>query len=317
MYETLTLDNGRLRVVVAPDIGASVVRFDALTPEGPVALMRPGGAGEGDPNRLAMYPLVPWSNRIAEGGFEWRGQYYSLAVNLPGEPLPIHGDGWQRAWKVEAQHESELRLSLRSWQQPPFDYRAELTYRLVDDGLAATLAVTHLGDTPAPYGVGLHPWFPRTVDVCLEAAAEGVWEVDAKQLPTVWRRISPGEAWDFARGNALPERKIDNLFTGWSGQATLCWPRRGVALSVISSASRYLVFSPGAQADFFCFEPVSHCVDAHHFDDPSGHGLVVLASGESHALHFRFQYSTILSLPSLKRQAEANCVAATMARSRP
>ncbi|MBA2779632.1 aldose 1-epimerase [Billgrantia kenyensis] len=294
MYETLTLDNGQLSVVVAPELGASLVRFDALTPAGPVALMRPGGTGERDPNRLAMYPLVPWSNRIAEGGFEWRGRHYPLAANLPGEPLPIHGDGWQRPWQVEAQHESsqhepELRLSLRSWQQPPFDYRAELTYRLDNAALEVTLTVTHLGEGAAPYGLGLHPWFPRTADVRLEAEAEGVWEVDADQLPTAWRRVSPGEPWDFACEAALPERRIDNLFTGWIGEARLCWPQRDISLSITANATRYLVFSPDAQADFFCFEPVSHAVNAHRFDESSGHGLVVLYTGQSHTLHCRFQ----------------------------
>ncbi|EWH01852.1 aldose epimerase family protein [Halomonas sp. BC04] len=45
---------------------------------------------------MGLYPLLPWSNRISAGGFDWRGQHYPLAGNLAGEPLPIHGDGWQR-----------------------------------------------------------------------------------------------------------------------------------------------------------------------------------------------------------------------------
>ncbi|MCC5883077.1 MAG: aldose 1-epimerase [Halomonas sp.] len=286
----LTLDNGQLRLVVAPDNGACIVRFDALTPAGPVALMRPGTEGDEDPNRLAVYPLVPWSNRIADGGFDWRGRHYPLAANYPGEPFPIHGDGWQRVWQVEAHHEAMLQLSLRSWQQPPFDYRAVMTYRLEANLLSVTLSVTHLGQAPAPYGLGLHPWFPRHADVRIEAEAAGVWEVDAAQLPTVWRRISSGETWDFSHRAALPERKIDNLFTGWNGQAVLRWPERGVALKVISNTPCYLVFSPGAQADFFCFEPVSHTVDAHHSDDPERQGLVVLESGESHEVSCCFQH---------------------------
>ncbi|MFQ3789409.1 aldose 1-epimerase [Halomonas sp. A29] len=285
---TMTLDNGELRLVVNPQVGGSVVRFDRLTECGPEPLMRPGSEDECDPNRLAMYPLVPWSNRIGGGGFAWRGRHYSLAANLPGEPLPIHGDGWQQAWQVEEQGDTWLRLGLRSREQPPFVYRAELTYRLEEAALEVTLAVTHLGESSAPYGLGLHPWFPRSAEVTVEAAAEGVWEVDAAQLPTEWRRLSPSEPWDFSRGAALPTGKIDNLFTGWNGRAVLRWPERGMALEVRADSSRYLVFSPNAQADFFCFEPVSHEVDAHR-GDPQRQGLVELGTEESLSMRCRFR----------------------------
>lgn len=283
------LDNGMLRLTVNPDVGGAVVRFDRLTARGPEPLMRPGSASERDPNRLAMYPLVPWSNRIGGGGFAWRGRHYTLADNMPGEPLPIHGDGWQRAWQVEEQGDTRLRLGLRSFHQPPFDYRAELTYRLENDALEVALAVTHLGESPAPYGLGLHPWFPRSAAVSVDAAAEGVWEVDDVQLPTEWRRLSAGEPWDFSRGTTLPERKIDNLFTGWNGRALLRWPERGMALEVNADTSRYLVFSPCEQADFFCLEPVSHAVDAHRSVDPQRQGLVELGRGERYAMRCCFR----------------------------
>ncbi|PXX96253.1 aldose 1-epimerase [Halomonas sp. LBP4] len=292
----VALDNGKLRLLVNPAIGGAVVRFDALTEDGPVALMRPGTVDEQDPNRLAMYPLVPWSNRISAGGFEWRGRHYPLAPNLAGEPLPIHGDGWQRPWRVEGQERHELRLVLRSREQPPFDYRAELVYRLEGESLAVELSATHLGEAPAPYGLGLHPWFPRSADARLEALAEGVWEVDAAQLPTQWRRLETGEAWNFSAPSALPEGKIDNLFTGWGGRALLHWPERGVALEMSAgpAVSRYLVYSPGAEADFFCVEPVSHAVDAHHLG-ASEHGLVELAPGQSLRRRYRFRASSIVT----------------------
>lgn len=287
---TITLDNGALRLVVNPAIGGAVVRFDALTPDGAVALMRPGQDDDTDPNKLAMYPLVPWSNRIAGKGFDWRGQHYPLAPNLPSEPCPIHGDGWQKPWQVVSQTSDELHLKLYSSHQPPFDYRAELTYHLRGSGLEVVLSVTHLGDVPAPYGLGMHPWFPRTTDVHLQAPAEGVWEVDAEQLPTEWRVVTGKAPWNFIHASELPADKIDNLFTGWGGRARLYWPERGLVLEVTSELpdSRYLVFSPGSDAEFFCFEPVSHDVDAHHFADPQAHGLRELQCGQTLEQRCRF-----------------------------
>jgi len=291
---TVTLNNGQLRLEVSPSVGGSVVRFDALTEHGAVALMRPGQASESDPNQLAMYPLVPWSNRIAGGGFHWRGNDYSFAAELEGEPLPIHGDGWKREWQVLEQTESMLCLVLHSHEQPPFNYKAVLCYCLNGSQLDVSIEVTHLGKTPAPYGLGLHPWFVRTEGTCIEADAQGVWEVDAAQLPTHWRHIATGEAWDFAKARPLPTGKIDNLFTGWDGYARLYLPQKeGVLILAVNAeptVSRYLVFSPDHSANFFCFEPVDHDVNAHHFENPCDHGLVELAEGEKHIYRCSFQW---------------------------
>lgn len=286
------LQNTQLKLVVNPAVGGAVVRFDALTEQGNIALMRPGNDTETDPNRLAMYPLVPWSNRIAQSGFEWQGQSYSLDANVEGEPLPIHGDGWQQSWQVASQQEQALRLELYSQRQAPFHYRAEMEYRLMDNCLEVTLSVTHLGGQPTPYGLGLHPWFPRTDDTRVTAKAEGVWEVDKAQLPTQWRKLAPNDAWNFHTPQTLPQGLIDNLFTGWNGHAQLAWPKRGVTLELETepAIARYLMFSPGAQADFFCFEPVSHEVNAHHFSSPIDHGLVVVGKGEKLTLTCRFIY---------------------------
>lgn len=288
---SVRLRNAALRLEVLPELGGCVVRFDALTPHGPEPLFRPGEATGRDPNGMGLYPLVPWSNRIAAGGFRWRGQRHALPVNLAGEPLPIHGDGWQRPWEVVAAAETELRLALRSSRQAPFDYRAELGYRLEGECLLIELAVTHFGDGPVPYGVGLHPWLPRTPDATLEAPARGVWEVDDAQLPTHWRPLDADDPWCFAAGRRLPAGPIDNLFTGWRGRARIAWPSRGLALEVAAEppGERYLVYSPGEHADFFCFEPVSHDVDAHHFADPLVHGLVELRPGERLVQTWRFR----------------------------
>ena len=48
---------------------------------------------------------------------------------------------------------------------------------------------------------------------------------------------------------------------------------------------QYVVFSPAGDADFFCFEPVSHPVDAFNLPGPpAAHGLRVLEPGESLAV---------------------------------
>ena len=64
-------------------------------------VFRPWDGISDDPNFLGCYPLVPWSNRISGGGIEAGGRFWPLRPNWPGEPYPIHGDGWRRPWRVE------------------------------------------------------------------------------------------------------------------------------------------------------------------------------------------------------------------------
>lgn len=42
------------------------------------------------------YPLVPFSNRIAQASLQWRGTQHPLVLNNAPEPHAIHGVGWQR-----------------------------------------------------------------------------------------------------------------------------------------------------------------------------------------------------------------------------
>ena len=52
-----------------------------------------------------------------------------------------------------------------------------------------------------------------------------------------------------------------------------------------STGGVLIVYSPAADAGFFCFEPVSHPVDAHH-----GEGLTALEPGESMTASMRLAW---------------------------
>lgn len=54
--------------------------------------------------------------------------------------------------------------------------------------------------------------------------------------------------------------------------------------------STYILYSPSAESRFFCFEPVSHAVDAHNLPPgPEAHGLVVLTPGATLATECGFR----------------------------
>lgn len=223
------------------------------------------------------YPLVPFSNRIAQAKLQWQGTLYPLVRNNGDEPHAIHGVGWQRPWQLLDRGE---RLALLSYEHRadgswPFAFDSSQSFRLAPDALELTLAVTNQSGRPAPAGLGWHPFFIKQPGAHLAFTATGRWEMGEDQLPT--RRL-PHAGLDTDVG----ELGVDHCFDGWSGQALL---RDGTfSLQITSGLSRLVVFTTPAR-DCIAIEPVSHVNNAPDLvaqgADPAQLGLVTLAAGES------------------------------------
>ncbi len=159
-----------------------------------------------------------------------------------------------------------------------------------------TLTVTHLGPQPLPYGIGQHPWLPRSSDTRLSAAVQGVWLSGDDALPTQHTCQFPPD-WDPRAGMKVTDTLIDNVYTGWSGQATVTWPEHQLALTLqlpdtvrrAQNDAYCLVYLPPAGAAF-CVEPTSP-VDAFHL--PGQPGLQVLHTGESMTLQMEWRFRSL------------------------
>jgi len=284
----LTLEDGLTRLTVAPETGGSIVNWTVLSSGQPLLRHSSEEAlAAGTPRKLALYPLAPWSNRIGDGGFDTPDGWFALSPNSANDALPIHGSAWQQPWDVIEQTDSHVCLQLDS--QIPFAYQARLRYTLLDGRLSIELSTTHLDSRAAWHGLGLHPYLPRTPETYLQAEASQVWLCDEAGLPTE-RQDLPDE-WDFRSGNSLPHAKLDNGFTEWDGRSVIRQPDLGYELHCEACGSEYfLVFCPPG-LDFFCFEPVSHPVNAHHL--PGHPGLKLLQRGESMTLGFSLLYRAL------------------------
>ena len=265
-----------------------MAQLDWLAGPQQVPLFRPWDGDSDDPNAHACYPLLPWSNRISSGGIEFDGKFWPLDRNLQGEPFPIHGDGWQGSWSVVEYGSGRLRVALESSGQPPYRYRGQLTYEVDGPTLVMCLAVEHRGAVPAPYGLGFHPWLPRRPGTSLQAAAATIWQETADHLPAGAIAVADRPEWDFASARPLPTGWVNNAFEGWNGIAVVAWPEHGLNFEITADPplSTYILFSSSADADFFCFEPVSHPVDAFHLAGMPG--LKMLALGERLTATCRF-----------------------------
>lgn len=269
----ITLRAGQATASVLPDMGGGMAGLRV----GDRPVLRVWD-GSDDPFKLAMNLLLPFSNRIS-GGFPFEGVQHALSPNLEGEPFPIHGDAFQKSWKVRHLATDSVTLTLTDGAFGPFRYHARVRYELSRSTLSVSLGLTSLAPMPLPYGLGLHPWFPRASDTRLQFAARSYWPETEDHLPAVASAIDVPRDLDFGTSRALPHGWINAGFSGWPGAARLDQGRDAVSVDLSAEAlSTAILYSPDATADVFCFEPVSHPVDAHNL---KGHpGLAILDTNQ-------------------------------------
>ena len=192
----IRLRSGEAVVEIAPSVGGAIASFtlagvDVLRPTPAAAL------AEGNVRAFACYPLVPYSNRIAGARLAFDGREHALARNFGDSPHAIHGIGWQRAWAVAGSAETHAQIVLEhaargddaaAW---PWPFRATQTFALSASAHGAALhlrlAIENTGERAFPFGLGWHPFFPKTPDTTLAFEAAHVWENDTTQVPV--RRV--------------------------------------------------------------------------------------------------------------------------------
>lgn len=287
-HTLLTLSDEQTQLTLAPAAGASLVNWTRLSDGWPLLRYNDEEAiASANPRRLGCYPLLPWSNRISEGGFATPSGWQPLLANTEHPTLSVHGTAWQQPWQIIAAAADNAHLQLDS--QSPFPYRADLHVKLRDGRLTLTLQATHMGTTATWYGLGLHPYLTRTAHTQLQASAQGVWLCDDSRLSTQW--VAHVDGWDFTEAAALPQELVDNAFTAWPGSARIIQRDAGYQLLCQAQGSEvFLLYCPPGK-DFFCFEPVTHPVNAHHL--PGRPGLQLLEPGQSCQLQFSLHYQAI------------------------
>lgn len=288
------LSNGAARIVVRPDLGAGLTAFDVLQDDTWQPVFRTADPAETHPFALSNILLVPFSGRVSGGGFSFDGHFHALPRTIENEPCPIHGSGFSAPWKETSRSADSIALTLSAQGPGPFRYDATMFYRLEGAGLVMELNLVNRAPVRLPYGAGFHPWFVRDADTTLLAPAKGIWLERSDHLPEAYVPVSDRPTMDFNRARPLPAHWINNGFDGWDGKARIDWPGRGLSALVEADEvlGHYVVFSPEADADFFCFEPVSHAVDA--FNLPGGtetQGLKVLEPGERLDIRIRVSVS--------------------------
>lgn len=287
----INLKNDTISCQIAPEIGGAIYSLDYHTDKVTQNLMRTTwGEAAHLITDFACWPLVPFSNRIRDGRFQFMGQDYQIPTNYLGHPHASHGQAWEHPWQIQHHDASRCDLSFSFDDKTvwPFPYTAAQKFKLFDNGLAITLSMTNAGTQPMPAGIGLHPYFPKPPGTTLQAQVSHLWEIDATVLPT--QRIVVPPQYNFATPKPLDQTRLDHCFEGYGGFMEIVWPNRPVKLNVTSSPRlrHFVVYTPEGK-DFFCAEPVSHMPDAVNRMTQIDTGLVILNPGESLSADYHFE----------------------------
>jgi aldose 1-epimerase len=284
---TVSLAAGNFRLELSPCVGGAISAFEAIVAGAPWRILRKCNNRLENVLDAACFPLVPYVNRIRGGHFVFRGRAVRLTPNMAGDPSPLHGHGWLRAWRIDRAGAAEARLSFHHERgEWPWAYDAAQHFALDEQGLSATLTCRNASAEPMPCGLGFHPYFECGEETRIDTQVERAWTVDADVLPV---DEVPATGRYGLNDRAVCGQGLDNGFGGWGGAATFrdpAWPYR---LRMSSpNAAFFQLYSP-SQGGIFVAEPVTQANAALNAPEEQWPrlGLRVLEPGEEMRLDMR------------------------------
>ena len=283
--EQIELTHGAHHAVVV-EVGAGLREYTvdgAPVIDGyPASEMCSGGRGQ---------TLIPWPNRIAGGAYEFDGAAQQLPLTEPEAGNAIHGLTRWASWTVVDRTGASAILRHVLHPQPGYPHTLDcrLEYALSDGGLSVRTTVTNVGDGPAPYGTGAHPYLTvgtETVDqVTLTVPGDRYLPTDDNGIPTGIVDVE-GSPFDYRAGRSIGTAKVDHCYTDLArdadGAATVTLAAEGRRVRLwLDAGYRYLqVFTgdtlvPARRRRGLAVEPMTCPPDAFR----SRTGLHVLEPG--------------------------------------
>jgi aldose 1-epimerase len=160
--------------------------------------------------------LVPWPNRVRDGRWVHEGATLQLDLTEVDRTNAIHGLLRNTSYQLVEKTDDAVTLGAAVVPQHgyPFHLWTTVEYRLTGNGVRVTHAVTNLGDRPAPYAVGTHPFIrvgAHAVDELTIAARTVEHVMVDERLNPVGLEPAEGE-WDLIAGRRIGALALDDAF---------------------------------------------------------------------------------------------------------
>ena len=281
----LLLTVGGARAVLRPQAGSRVCSLTLVHPDGhPVPVLHPYTDAEVDPLNWAkggIYPLVPYSNRIAQGQLHTAKGTVALPPHPNAQPHTLHGHAHGLPWTVVSHDDvsAHLRLDSPACAAWPWHLQADMRFRLTASSFQLDLSLTNLGAGDMPAGIGFHPYFLHNENARLRYHAGRLWPADADFLAHGSEPLPQLEAYDAPR--PLPPGTLTDYLSEWDGVLDLELPQGEQLRLQTDAVLSHLVVHRPTQPLYLCLEPVSHVADGFNLAARGvpGTGAVLLPSG--------------------------------------
>lgn len=241
--------------------------------------------------RAAGTILVPWPNRIAGGRYQHGGVEHQLDLSEPALGNAIHGLARWARWSAidETEDSVELAYDLPPTPGYPFALQLAVRWTVSAAGLRAEHRASNIGDAPAPFGLGIHPYLDLAgavlADVVLQVPGRQHLAVDDALIPTGSHPVD-GSPLDLRGGTKVGDLALNTAYTDLQRDSD------GLARVLVRtpSGTETTVWMDGAfdyvqlfgcpdfngGSDALAVEPMTCAPNAFN----SGDGLVVLEPGE-------------------------------------
>lgn len=313
------LQHGRYFCVVAPSMGASVLRFrdeenkiDIFRYDENVSTDEINGARE-----IWGLPTLYLPNRFADGVLKTSDGEYQLPINEPLFHNFIHGWVHKRAHRVESvSDEGDKCVLVTSFTHDkndemyecfPVDFKISYTFTLSDDGLKQEISLTNLSDKALPVTLCTHTTIKSPM---VDGGDEGELklfvpigkrcELDDRCLPT--EKLLELNDWDkeYLTGKLPTLQELDNdMYTAemnkldgedFYGVYVTDKTHGTMVLNEVSKEFRFWnMWNHNGVNHYFCPEPMTamiNCANLSLPDDVTGYSE--LKKGESYSCWQRF-----------------------------
>lgn len=248
--------------------------------------------------------LMPFPNRVAGGRYRWDGQEHQLPINEVPPGNAIHGLVRWANWQVRLRASDRITLGLVLHPQDgyPFVLDLALTYTVRRGSLWVRHTSRNIGQTPAPFGTGSHPYLTVGTDTIdcnvLRLPASSHFLTGDQLTPTGTASVA-GTPFDFRSPRRIGDTQMDTGFAdvlrdadGWA-RVTLTTPGGPTLEMLLGRGYDFLQVFTGdplpepRRRTGIAVEPYSCATDAFN----NGLGLVRLGPGEQTTSTWALQVS--------------------------